>query len=148
MASCRARPTPSSICRDALMEALDLPRFLIAGTVSAARRPRIEITTSISTSVKAFKIFDLRLTIAKASRPESFNSAGNRQSAIGNRQSFISLPAQNVVPVDALVCRRSDVKFPVRSGGPDHDRAVILETIQILRIAGTHQTIQIGRAHV
>ena len=52
MASCRAWPTASSIWRDAPMAALDLPRFLSAGTVSAARMPRIEITTSISISVK------------------------------------------------------------------------------------------------
>src|ERR1039457_5696068 len=141
MASCRARPTPSSICRDALMEALDLPRFLSAGTVSAARRPRIEITTSISTIVKAFTIFDFRFSVAKASRPESFNSAGNRQSAIGNRQSFISLPAQTVVRFAAWVCRGAVVRFPVRSSGQVNDRAVILDTIQLLRIAGTHQPI-------
>ncbi len=53
MASCRARPTASSNWRDALTAALDLPRFLSAGTVSAARMPRMEITTSISTKVKA-----------------------------------------------------------------------------------------------
>ena len=53
MASCRARPTPSSNWRDALMAALDLPRFLSAGTVRAARMPRMEMTTSNSIKVKA-----------------------------------------------------------------------------------------------
>ena len=53
MASWRARPTSSSNWREALMVAFDLPKFLSAGTVSAARMPRMEITTSSSISVKA-----------------------------------------------------------------------------------------------
>src|SRR5277367_3607777 len=61
----------------------DLPRFLMAGTAKAASSARIEMTTSNSSSVKALLICDLRFAIEKEKPPDF----GNRQSAIGNRQS-------------------------------------------------------------
>src|SRR5271170_7158535 len=108
MANWRARLTPSSNWREALVWTLALPMFLSAGTVRAARIPRIAMTTSNSTSVNA----DGRRTVFTKSL----------------------LPARDMVFIGRIGGRFGWIKGrnarrarAIRSHGPDHDRA--METV-------------------
>src|ERR1043166_5572717 len=101
MASIRARSTSSCIWRVAASIESALRKLATTGIAMAARMPMMEITTSISTSVKA----ELR-------------AAG-----------FTVLLPENVVFVGDLVGFLDLVGFFIRTERPDHERPVVLEFI-------------------
>src|SRR6185436_9942553 len=117
MASIRARSTSSCIWRVAASIESALRKLPTTGMVMAARMPMMEITTSISTSVKA-ELWGADFTFL--------------------------LPANEVVFVDARVGFRSWVNFLIRSGRPDQDLAAMLELVSIAGWNRIEQTVQPG----
>ena len=124
MASWRARATSLSICWSAAVMASAWPKFLSAGTASAASRAMMVSTTSISTRVKA--VDGSRVEGRVTRHGSGTRSTAARLSTLDTRHStsHSSLPAQNVVFVGARVGTASWDQFsrPARPTRPSHCR--------------------------